>query len=120
MRLVLEQDPQILTVRSYTPGEIDIGGERLRAPFIVTADRLIRDWAVRSPSELDLAALEPLLELRPQVVLIGAHGGIAPAPWRSQLHSRHVAVEFMDLGAACRTYNVLAQEGRAVAAGLFP
>jgi uncharacterized protein len=119
MRLVLEQDPKILTVRSYTRGEVEVGGERLRAPFIITADRLIRDWPVRSAAELDLAALQPLLALHPQVVLIGAEDGIASgAPWRSQL--RHVALEVMNLGAACRTYNVLAQEKRAVVAGLFP
>lgn len=118
---MLEQDPQILTVRSYTRGEVDVGGERLRAPFIIMAERLIRDWNVRTPAELDLAALQPLLELRPQVVLIGADGGLAPtAPWRAQLLARHIAVECMDLGAACRTYNVLAQERRAVVAGLFP
>jgi uncharacterized protein len=121
MRLVLEQDPQILTVRSYTRGEVVVGDERLQAPFIVSADRLIRDWPVRSAGELDFAALGLLLELQPQVILIGADAGLTPgAPWRSQLLARHVAVECMDLGAACRTYNVLAQERRAVVAGLFP
>jgi uncharacterized protein len=121
MRLVLEQDPQILTVRSYRPGAIEVGGERLHAPFIISAERLVRDWAVRTPAELDLAALQPLLELLPQVILIGASGGFAaPPPWREQVHARNVALEFMELGAACRTYNVLAQERRAVVAGLFP
>ena len=118
---MLEQDPQILTVRSYTRGEVVVGNERMQAPFIVSAGQLIRDWPVRSVGELDLAALEPLLGLHPQVILIGADEGIGSgAAWRSQLLARHVAVECMDLGAACRTYNVLAQEGRAVVAGLFP
>ena len=118
---MLEQDPQILTVRSYTRGEVQVGTERLSAPFIISAERLIRDWPVRTAAELDLAALAPLLELKPQVVLIGSDGGIdLGAPWRSQLLARHVAVELMDLGAACRTYNVLAQEKRVVVAGLFP
>ena len=118
---MLEQDPQILTVRSYTRGEVVVGEERMQSPFIISAERLIRDWPVRSAAELDAAALEPLLEFHPQVILIGADAGIAPgAAWRSQLLARHVAVECMDLGAACRTYNVLAQERRAVVDGLFP
>jgi uncharacterized protein len=121
MRLVLDQDPQILTVRAYSRGEVMVGSERLCAPFILSAERLIRDWPVRSATELDLAALQPLLDLHPQVVLIGAEGGLgAGAAWRSQLLARQVAVECMDLGAACRTFNVLAQERRAVVAGLFP
>ncbi len=37
-----------------------------------------------------------------------------------QLAAREISLEVMDLGAACRTYNVLAQEDRAVAALLFP
>src|SRR6476646_365844 len=105
MRLVLEQDPQILTVRSYTRGEVDVGGERLRSPFIVSAERLIRDWRVRSAAELDLAALEPLLELHPQIVLIGSDAGVVPgASWRSRRLTRQVSVESMDLGAAGLTY----------------
>jgi uncharacterized protein len=32
---------------------------------------------------------------------------------------RSVSIEPMDLPAACRTYNILALEGRAVAAALF-
>ncbi len=34
--------------------------------------------------------------------------------------ARKVGLEVMDLGAACRTYNILVQEDRRVAAVLFP
>jgi uncharacterized protein len=122
MRLVLDSDPQILTVRSYTRGEIDIGGRKIHAPCIVSAARLITDWAVPSPAALDLASLEPLLALRPSVVLIGTDGAdvAASVALRRTLEVRRVAFEVMNLGAACRTYNVLAQERREVVAGLFP
>ncbi len=122
MRLVLDSDPQILTVRSYARGEIDIGGQKIRAPCIVSGTRLITDWAVPSAAALDLAALEPLLALRPSVVLIGADGAdvAGSAALRRTVEGRGVAFEVMNLGAACRTYNVLAQERREVAAGLFP
>jgi uncharacterized protein len=122
VRLVLDADPQILTVRAYAPGEIDVAGQKLRSPFILSAARLITDWAVRSVTELDLTALEPLLALRPDVVVIGADGADLPVtgPWRRAVEARNVAIEVMNLGAACRTYNVLANERRAVVAGLFP
>jgi uncharacterized protein len=42
------------------------------------------------------------------------------AALRRMLEARGVALEVMNLGAACRTYNVLAQERREVVAGLFP
>jgi len=122
VRLVLDADPQILTVRAYTPGEIDVAGQKLRSPFILSASSLITDWAVRSAAELDLAALEPLLALRPDVIVIGADGERIPVtgPWRREVEARNVSIEVMNLGAACRTYNVLANERRAVVAGLFP
>ena len=122
MRLILETDPQVLTVRSYAPGEIDVAGQKLRAPCIVSAARLITNWAVASAADLDAAALEPLLALRPQVVLIGSDATDVAAigAVRRALAARGVALEVMSLGAACRTYNVLAQERREVVAGLFP
>jgi uncharacterized protein len=122
MRLVLDHDPQVLSVRSYAPGLIDIAGQLIRTPCILSAARLITDWPVRSAAELDEAALAPLMALRPTLVLIGRddasaheHGAL-----RRAVQARGVALEVMDLGAACRTFNVLAQERREVVAGLFP
>jgi uncharacterized protein len=122
MRLVLDSDPQILTVRAYARGEIDIAGQKIHAPCIVSSARLITDWPVPSAQALDLATLEPLLALHPRVVLIGTDGAdvAGSAHLRRALETRGVAFECMNLGAACRTYNVLAQEGREVVAGLFP
>lgn len=122
MRLVLDTDPQVLTVRGYAPGEIDVGGQKIRAPCIVSAARLITDWAIASAAALDMAALAPLLALHPTVVLIGADGAdvAGSAPLRRALETRRIAFEIMNLGAACRTYNVLVQERREVVAGLFP
>ena len=126
MRLVLDNDPQVLSVRSYAPGLIDVAGQLVRAPCILSATQLITDWPVRSAAELDEAALAPILALRPTLVLIGAGAGTAatavPAAGRLRrsVQARGVALEIMDLGAACRTYNVLAQERREVVAGLFP
>jgi uncharacterized protein len=52
----------------------------------------------------------------------GAEGqGVADLPALRRLCLAHgAALEAMDLGAACRTFNVLAQEDRAVVALLFP
>jgi len=125
MRLVLDTDPQILTVRRYGAGEIEVAGQVLTAPCILSPARLITDWAVSTAADLDEAALAPLLALRPAVVLIGsdareAGGTLAGGALRRRVEARGVSLEWMSLGAACRTYNVLAQERREVVAGLFP
>ena len=122
MRISLDLDPEILTVRRYTPGTIEVAGQELRAPCILSPTRLISEWAVRLGVALELADLEPILALRPSIVLIGADGAapLRGSTLRRALEARGVAFESMGLGAACRTYNVLAQERREVVAGLFP
>lgn len=122
MRLVLDSDPKIYTIRRYGQGEIHVGEQVLRGPCIVSPTRVVADWAARSVATLDEALLAPLLELRPAVIVFGLRTGDAPAPRALivQLQRRGVGVESMLLGAACRTYNVLVHEGRAAVAGLFP
>ncbi len=42
-----------------------------------------------------------------------------PAAWLQDLMARRIGIETMDTAAACRTYNILAQGGRSVAAALL-
>jgi len=67
----------------------------------------------------NLVQLEPLLALAPQIVLLGAPHSARPAPasLRSVLAQQGIALEVMDLGAACRTFNILVQEGAACRRG---
>jgi len=122
MRLALDSDPRLNLIRSYASGVITIGEQQLSAPFIVSPTRLVVDWAVTGFEELTERSLEPLLSFGASIVLIGA-GDQQPPPsraLRAQFRARGIGLECMNLGAACRTYNVLASEGRDVVAGLFP
>jgi uncharacterized protein len=121
MRLVLDNDPEILTVQRYGAGEIQVAGSLVRAPCILSPTRLIQGWAARTLATLDLAALEPLLQLAPQIILLGSDepGARVSGALRRAMEARRIALEAMDVGAACRTYNVLAQERREVVAGLL-
>lgn len=131
MRLALDSDPRVNLVRRYGDGEIVIGAQRIVRPCLVAADRLVLDWAASSFEELSEAPLEPAqlaLRLEPLllagagIVLLGA-GALQPFPsvrLRRVFRERSIALECMTLGAACRTYNILATEERSVIAGLFP
>ena len=77
-------------------------------------------WAA---TDIATAAIETLnavfaAEPRIEILLIGSGATfeMAPAPLRKALSARRIAVESMDTGAACRTYNVLMAEDRRVAA----
>lgn len=91
------------------------------ASCIVTADTLITDWAPASFSDLRSEHLQAILALKPELVLLGtgATQRFPPAAIRAAFTSGGVGLEVMDLGAACRTFNILVQEERRVAAALF-
>jgi uncharacterized protein len=122
MKLLLDTNTSILTIRAYKPGEVQVSDQTLRAPFIISPQQLIIDWSPGAPASLDATALAPLLALKVNVLLLGTGAKLVRPPYalRQHLEARGIALEAMDLGAACRTYNVLATEGRLVAAGIFP
>jgi uncharacterized protein len=121
MKFTLDARTGINLIRAYSASELRIGERIVVGNCIVTADTIITDWQARAPDELGLVELEPLLALAPQIVLLGApaHRSAAPANLRSVLAQQGIALEVMDLGAACRTFNILVQEERRVAAALF-
>jgi len=121
MKFTLDARPGVNLIRAYSASELRIGERIVVGSCIVTADTLITDWRPAAPDELGVSELEPLLALSPQIVLLGAAAGAntAPPSVRALLASQGIAWEVMELGAACRTFNILVQEERRVAAALF-
>jgi len=121
MKFTLDRPGTLHVVRGYVPGQLRIGEREFGRSVIVSARTLIEDWRPQRIDELTAADLEPVLALRPQVLLLGS-GPRQVFPARdllAQLYAARVGFEIMDTGAACRTYNVLVAEGRAVAAALI-
>lgn len=121
MKFTLEPGAPANLIRGYSDREVRIGAQSVHGSCIVTADTLITQWEPQSFVELSLAHLEPILALAPEVVVLGTGPAqqFPPAGIRALLAARGIGLESMQLGAACRTFNVLVQEGRRVAAGLF-
>ncbi|KAF1689575.1 Mth938-like domain-containing protein [Pseudoxanthomonas taiwanensis] len=93
----------------------------LAASFFLAPSALVEDWPVASVAALSPAALEPLLALEPDVVLLGtgATQVFPPPAVLAACLTRGVGIEVMDNPAAARTYNVLASEGRKVVAAFI-
>jgi uncharacterized protein len=121
MKFTLEGSSNVNVIRSYSVEEIRIGERSIRSSCIVTADALIVNWPPATLEDLEANHLEPILELRPELVLFGtgARQRFAPAHVRAVFAAHQIGVEAMDLGAACRTFNILVNEERRVAAALF-
>jgi len=80
-----------------------------------------RAWDVVDVAGLTQAHFDALLEFDPEVVIFGSGAKlkfVSPALYRS-LIARRIGIETMDSGAACRTYTVLANEGRRVVAAIL-
>ncbi len=108
-------------ISRYGAGVVQVSGRQLTAPLIL-APALLHDSWIATAKELTAESLAPLWPVEPRIVLLGGSGfdaGVVKL-LRRALAARQAGLEVMDLGAACRTYNVLAQEERAVAALLFP
>ena len=79
------------------------------------------DWDRANFSELSPAHFARLADLSVELVIFGSGAQlrfIQPA-WASPLMLRGIGMETMDTFAACRTFNILAGEGRKVAAALL-
>lgn len=121
VKFTLEPGLPANLIRGYSDSEVRIGGHTVRGSCIVTADTLITQWEPQSFAELEAAHLEALLAFGPELVVLGTGPTqrFAPGEIRALLAQRGIGLEVMQLGAACRTFNVLVQEERRVAAGLF-
>lgn len=121
MKFTLEPASQTNLIRGYSATQILIGEQRIERSCILTATRLITDWQPAAFDDLQPAHLEAIFALAPELVLIasGATQRFASAAVRAAFAQRGVGLEVMHLGAACRTFNVLVQEERQVAAALF-
>jgi uncharacterized protein len=121
VKFTLEPGVPANLIRGYSDSEVQIGVHTVRGSCIVTADTLITQWEPQSFADLAAGHLGALLALNPELVVIGSgpRQQFASGEIRALLSSRGVGLEVMQLGAACRTFNVLVQEERRVAAGLF-
>jgi uncharacterized protein len=121
VRFTLEPGVRANLIRGYSETEVRIGEHSVRGSCIVSADTLITQWEPQSFAGLEAMHLEAILALGPELVVLGT-GPVQQFPSaeiRALLARRGVGLEAMQLGAACRTFNVLVQEERRVAAGLF-
>ena len=109
------------TIHAYTDEHIVIGERRYDRSLILQPERIIDDWPVSSVEQLQAEDFRRLAQLEPNLVLLGC--GIrqhfpAPRLYRS-LTDAGIGIEIMTTAAACRTYNILVSEGRAVVAALI-
>jgi len=115
------ESPTALTIRSVSEREIRIGDRRWTETVALTTQGVLEGWEYKPLESLTGDDFALLLEAAPEVIVLGT-GPAHVIPSRELMFTfarLGVGFEVMDTRAAARTFNVLAGEGRQVAAVLY-
>jgi uncharacterized protein len=116
--------PDVITAQSisgYGPGWIGIGNEKITSSVVIGSSGERFDWACQRFEDLTAEHFAQLAALNTELVIFGSGNRIRfpQGAWIKPLIERQTGIETMDTQAACRTYNILAGEGRRVAVALL-
>jgi uncharacterized protein len=113
---------ETLTIKSVGPDGIRINEQLWSETIALTPQEIISPWKSVPIAELLEEHFAPLLAHSPELILVGsgARNKFPPRELTFAFARLGVGLELMDTAAAARTFNVLAMEGRRVAAVLYP
>ena len=109
------------TIHSYGSGWVIINGEKITNSLILMPQSVRQYWQCRQFADLTAEHFAQLSEFEAELVIFGSGKRIQfpPTAWLAPLIRKRIGFDVMDMGAACRTYNILAGEGRNVLLALL-
>lgn len=116
-----QPDQFATAITAYGPGWIAVGAERIAHSVLLQLDGTRTPWPCARFEDLTHTHFEPLAASAPELVVFGSGARLRfpPPAWVRPLIEAGIGIETMDTIAACRTYNILASEGRRVIAALL-
>nr|VFK11329.1 MAG: Uncharacterized conserved protein, contains Mth938-like domain [Candidatus Kentron sp. LPFa]VFK29962.1 MAG: Uncharacterized conserved protein, contains Mth938-like domain [Candidatus Kentron sp. LPFa] len=119
--LQVDDDAIFHRVTAYgEEGYVVVDGKRFTHSLILTP-RAVIAWPPQAFHDVTSEHVALVMEFSPEIVLFGSGGKQqfpAQAVFRA-CYEKGIGVETMNTAAACRTYNLLAGEGRGVVAALL-
>lgn len=115
----------VQSILAYGPGWVGLGSqgvaEKIGYSIVIGSRGEKFAWDCASFEQLSAAHFTRIAELQPELVIFGSGTRLRfpPPAFLRDLMGRRIGVETMDTLAACRTYNILAGEGRHVIAALL-
>lgn len=115
----------VQSILAYGPGWVGLGSqgvaEKIGYSIVIGSRGEKFAWDCASFEQLNAAHFTRIAELQPELVIFGSGTRLRfpPPAFLRDLMGRRIGVETMDTLAACRTYNILAGEGRHVIAALL-
>ena len=122
MKLHLNTDASQMLFTGYGEDHVLINGQRHEASLLLTARGIeIAPWAGLGFDALTAAHFEWAARRELDILLLGTGTRLRfphPSLTRALVEAR-IGLEVMDVGALCRTYNILISEGRNVGAAVL-
>ncbi len=114
MQLTEHRNDRQFFLRRADAQSVTVIDRTLHRSLVVSATRIVEDFPAQRPDQIDAAAIESILALEPEVVLLGTgvRAVFPPQSVLAQFLKRGIGLETMDNAAAARTFNVLIGEGR--------
>jgi uncharacterized protein len=121
MKLHLNSASGINLISGYGADHVLINGRRHSASLLLLPDAIHPGWPTTDYETLREDDFAALAEHHPEILLVAVPGR-QPLPkprLYAHLLAAGIGVEVMELGAACRTYNILVSEERRVLLALI-
>lgn len=115
----------VQSILAYGPGWVGLGNqgvaEKIDYSVVIGSRGEKLAWNCTRFDQLTAEHFTVLADLQPELVIFGSGTRLRfpPPAFLRALMSQRIGLETMDTLAACRTYNILAGEGRQVIAALL-
>ena len=121
MKLHLSNTAGLNMFTAYGDDYVAVNHEKHAKNLILLPESIIPEWTAANIGNLSEADMQKLLQLGTEIILLGTGKRLRfpPGALLRPFAPAGIGLEIMDLQAACRTYNILAAEGRKVAAALL-
>jgi uncharacterized protein len=116
--------PEAQSITAYGAGWIAINGERYTDSLLLGWGGERRIWSCKRFEDLQIVDFDQMAQLTPEMpelIIFGSGNRLrfVRPPLLQGLIQQRIGVETMDTTAACRTFNILAAEGRRVIVALL-
>ena len=121
MKLHISNTAGLNLFTAYGDDYATVNGEKHEKNLILLPESIVPAWSTATVSTLSESDMQILLGLDTEIILLGTGKRLhfPPSTLLRPFAPAGIGLEIMDLKAACRTYNILAAEGRKVAAALL-
>lgn len=109
------------SISGYGSGWVSIGQEKITTSLVIGSRGERFEWLCEKFEDLGEEHFLLLSSMNTELVIFGSGERLRfpKAAWLKPLVDKQIGLESMDTQAACRTYNILASEGRHVALALI-